>query len=87
MDRSTTWELLQRTKALGAALPNNYLLKSSGPLSDALTRELTTIAQDFNEEYFEFEGTSSEVAAYWEEWGGPDRVRSLHEVLKRLAAS
>lgn len=86
-DRSTTWELLQRTKALGAALPNNYLLKSSGPLSEPLTRELTTVAQDFDEEYFEFEGTSSEVAVYWEEWGGPDKVQSLHQVLKRLAAS
>jgi hypothetical protein len=86
VDRSTTWELLQRTKALGAALPNNYLLKSSGQLSDPLTRELTTIAQDFDEEYFEFEGSSSEVAVYWEEWGGPDKVQSLHQVLKRLAA-
>lgn len=86
-DHSAIWTLLQRTKKLGATLPNNYLLTSSGPLSDQLMKELNKLAQDFDEEYFEFEGTSSEVAIYWEEWGGSEMVRSLHQVLKRLAAS
>lgn len=86
-DRSATWELLQRTRKLGATLPNNYLLNSSAPISGQLMRELQNLAQAFDEEYFEFEGTSSEVAIYWEEWGGPEKVNSVHKVLKRLSVS
>jgi hypothetical protein len=50
-------------------------------------QELKQLAENFSEEYFEFEGTSSEVAIYWEEWGGPEKARSLYQVLSRLAAS
>lgn len=84
---SASWELLQRTKSMGALLPNAYLLKCSAPLSERLTQELSDIAREFSEEFFEFEATLSDVAVFWEEWGGPGKVQSLHEVLKRLAAS
>jgi hypothetical protein len=80
------WELLQRTTSMGASLPNAYLVTSSAPLPERLMQELSEVAQAFSEEFFEFEGTSSDVAVFWEEWGGPGKVQSLHQVLKRLAA-
>jgi hypothetical protein len=44
-----------------------------------------SVATDFPEEYFEFEGTLSEVAVFWEEWGGAARVQQLNQVLRSLA--
>lgn len=81
----TAWALLQRTKTLGATLPNDYLLNSSSPLPSGFMSELRAVAEEYSEEYFEFEGTSSEVAVYWEEWGGPEKAKSLHSLLTRLA--
>ena len=80
-----TWALLQRTEALGATLPNDYLLNNNGVLPTTLMNELRAVAEDYSEEYFEFEGTSSEVAVYWEEWGGPEKAKSIHGLLTRLA--
>ena len=80
------WSLLQRTRAMGATLPNAYLLKTSAPLSDALMRLLREMAEKYDEEYFEFEGTANDVAVYWLEWGGAEKVRALKAHLERLAA-
>jgi hypothetical protein len=49
-------------------------------------KRLHEIAEEYDEEYFEFEGTAGEVAVYWLEWGGADKVRALHACLERLAA-
>lgn len=77
------WSLLQRTEHEGAQLPNGYLLQ--GEVSDALREFLTRMATKFSEEYFEFEGTATDVAVYWEEWGGASEVRHMHRILKSLA--
>jgi len=77
------WSLLQRTERDGAQLPNGYLLQ--GEVSDALRKRLTKLATEFSEDYFEFEGTASDVAVYWEEWGGASQVRHMHQVLQSLA--
>jgi hypothetical protein len=79
------WSLLQRSKELGATLPNEYLLTQTGRLPDAFEEGLRKVAEEFAEELFEFEGTATDVAVYWQEWGGPTKVRALHEVLSRLA--
>jgi hypothetical protein len=79
------WSLLQRSKELGATLPNEYLLTQTGRLPATFEEELRKVAEEFAEELFEFEGTATDVAVYWEEWGGPTKVRALHEVLNRLA--
>ena len=79
----SAWSLLQRTERDGAQLPNGYLLQ--GEVSDALRRVLTKLATEFSEEYFEFEGTPTDVAAYWEEWGGASEVQHIHRVLQILA--
>ena len=79
------WSLLQRSKELGATLPNEYLLTKTGRLSDDFEEQLRKVAEEFAEELFEFEGTATDVAVYWEEWGGPTKVRTLYEVLSRLA--
>lgn len=84
--KGRTWTLVQRTKALGATLPNDYLLTASGALPGGLEEQLRKVAEDYSEELFEFEGTATEVAVYWSEWGGPDRVRRLHYHLERLAS-
>ncbi len=86
MPGGPTWSLLQRTRAMGATLPNAYLLKTSEPLSDALMRLLREIAEKYDEECFEFEGTASDVAVYWLEWGGVEKVRALKAHLERLAS-
>ena len=80
------WSLLQRTRAMGATFPNDYLLTTSGPMPGALEEQLRKIAEEYSEELFEFEGTANDVAVYWEEWGGPEQVRSLHAHLDRLAS-
>jgi hypothetical protein len=77
------WSLLQRTRHEGAQLPNGYRLQ--GDVSDDLRRALTKLAKEFSEEYFEFEGTATDVSVFWEEWGGDDRVQRLHQVLQTLA--
>jgi hypothetical protein len=77
------WLLLQRTKREGAQLPNDYLLQ--GDVSQKLRQALTKLAEECSEEYFEFEGTPTEVSVFWEEWGGADRVQRVHQVLQTLA--
>ena len=84
--RRPIWSFVQRTKAMGATFPNDYLLTSSEPLPATLEEELRVIAKEYSEELFEFEATANDVAVYWEEWGGPERVRSLHAHLDRLAS-
>ena len=81
-----TWTLVQRTRLLGANLPNDFLLTTSGPLSAGLEEQLRKVADEFSEELFEFESKEGEVAVYWTEWGGVDKVRRLHYHLERLAA-
>jgi hypothetical protein len=81
-----TWSLLQRTVETGATYPNDYLLTKSAPLPAALEERLRKIAEAFPEELFEFEGTDEDVAVYWAEWGGPEKVRELHAHLQWLAA-
>ena len=77
------WLLLQRTEPQGAQLPNGYLLQGNVP--DALRQVLTKLATEIFEEYFEFEGTATDVSVYWEEWGGVDEVQHMHEILQSLA--
>jgi len=79
----TPWSLLQRTKREGAQLPNDYLLQ--GEVSDNLRQLLTKLAAEFSEEYYEFEGTTTDVSVYWEEYGGVAGVQRVYDVLQRLA--
>jgi hypothetical protein len=76
------WSLLQRE---GTDLPNGYLLETDGPISTALLDALRKTADEFPEEFFEFEGTREEVAVFWAEFGGAKSVEQLNTVLRRLA--
>ena len=58
------WSLLQRTKALGATFPNDFLLTTDKPLPRPLEEELRRIADEYSEELFEFEGTAADVAVH-----------------------
>jgi hypothetical protein len=78
-----TWSLVQRAERDGAQFPNGYLLQ--GEASDALRKVLTELATEISEEFFEFEGTTTEVAVYWEEWGGVSEVQHMHQILQRQA--
>jgi recombinational DNA repair ATPase RecF len=64
-------------------LANGYLLQ--GEVSDARREALTKLAAEFTEDYYEFEGTPTEVAVYWEESGGVSEARHMHEILQSLA--
>jgi len=81
-----TWSLVQRTPKTGANYPNGYLLTTSAPLPGALEEQLQKVAEAFPEELFEFEGTKDEVAVYWAEWGGPEKVAEVYGYLDRLAS-
>lgn len=81
-----TWKLLQRTRALGATLPNDFLLEASGALPAGLAEQLRRAAEDYPDELFEFEASALEVAVYWSEWGGAEKVRRLYYHLERLAS-
>jgi hypothetical protein len=81
-----SWSLLQRTPAQGAQLPNGYLLVADGEIASALHEQLRAVAEEYDEELFEFEGTENEVAVYWHEWGGNVQVEKLHRYLMALAA-
>jgi hypothetical protein len=59
------WEMLQRDKAAGAQLPNDYLVRGSGNLDQILER-LTPVAKRMNEDVFEAEATKTEVAVYFD---------------------
>ena len=77
------WSMLQRDKKRGAQLANGYLVTgddTSGRILDALR----PVAEEYAEEYFEFEGTSSEVAVYWEESGGAADVERIYRTLSEL---
>ena len=80
-----TWSLLQRSTRDGAQLPNGYLLETVRALPEGLSPVLHRIAQTYDEDLFEFEGTESEVAVFWMESGGVDQVDELYEVLSELA--
>jgi hypothetical protein len=80
------WSLVQRSPKTGANYPNGYLLTTSAPLPGPLEDQLRKVAEAISEELFEFEGTRDDVAVYWAEWGGPDKVRELHGYLDRLAS-
>jgi hypothetical protein len=84
--KGRTWTLVQRTKPLGATLPNDYLLTTSGTLPAGLEEQLRKVAEECSEELFEFEGNATDVAVYWTEWGGAQKVRTLHWHLERLAS-
>jgi hypothetical protein len=79
----STWELLQRDEGHGANLPNGYLLNSEDITSEFLDRFRPT-AEEFSEEYFEFEGSASEVAVFWQEYGGAAQAARLHRALSLL---
>ena len=67
-------------------MPNDYLLTADGPLPFGLSTLLHEVAEEHSEELFEFEGTATEVAVFWEEWGGVEKVRALNVHLDRLAS-
>ncbi len=79
----TRWALLQRDEAHGSQLPNGYLVTATS-LTPQLIEKLRPLAVEFNEEFFEFEATDSEVSAYWEEWGGKAQVARLHKALSAI---
>lgn len=80
------WSFLQRTKNEGAQYPHGWLFVSPlGAPSPGLEQVLVRIADEWTEELLEFESTSSEVSAFWEEWGGCSMVTKIHDYLQQLA--
>ncbi len=77
------WALLQRTEDEGQ-LRNGWLHKPSEIPGDLMIK-FEEIITEFDEEYFEFEATETEVSVFWEEWGGPKQVQRVFSALEKLA--
>lgn len=86
LEPRTMWTFLQRTKTEGAQFPNGYLLVADSELASGLHERLHEVAEEYGEEFFEFEGTGKDVAVYWLEWGGTKQVEKLNRLLRALAA-
>jgi hypothetical protein len=92
------WSILPRLVMEGVEYPENwlryegvryppeiwFLVIKDGSLSDGLTNFVKQLASVWTEEYLEFEGTPTEVRAYWHEWGGPGQAKLIYEYLKIL---
>jgi hypothetical protein len=81
--QGTSWTLLQRDKTLGAQLPNGYLVEAKN-ITPQLLESLRPVAEEYSEEYFEFEGTQGEVAVFWVENGGKKEVERIYRTLLSL---
>ena len=80
------WCFLQRTRNEGAQYPHGWLFTSAhGTPSAGLEPVLAKIAREWDGELLEFEATSSEVSAFWAEWGGRKIVTTIHDYLRELA--
>jgi hypothetical protein len=80
------WSFLQRTQKQGAQYPHGWLFVSvHGAPPASLESVLRKIAHEWNGEFLEFEGTSAEVSAFWEEWGGAKIVLKIYGYLQELA--
>ena len=79
------WSFLQRDEATGAQYPNGWMYASAdGPPPPQLHAVLTNIANDWTEEYLEFEADAGSIRAYWDEWGGADLAAQVDTWLRAL---
>ena len=79
------WLFLQRSPEEGAQYANGWLFQASEPPPPTLQQGLEAIAKEWDEELLELEGTDTEVAAFWEEWGGAEQVAVIRRYLASLA--
>lgn len=61
-----------------------YLLKTDAAVSDAMKKVFAELAEEFNEDFFAFEGSVTQVSIYWEEWGGAKKANQLHRALQKM---
>jgi hypothetical protein len=45
------------------------------------------VAENWQEEFLELEGSNASVCAFWEEWGGVTQARRIYDYLQRLSAA
>jgi len=80
------WSFLMRTKKDGAQYPHGFFFKASGiEPPDEMKALLTKIAKGSDEEYLEFEGSDTEVSAFWNAWGDKKEFERVHSWLQQLA--
>jgi hypothetical protein len=79
------WLFLQRSITEGAQYPNGWLFQAPQPRPQTLHHALEAIASEWDEELLEFEGTNSEVSAFWAEWGGAEQVAVIQRYLISLS--
>jgi hypothetical protein len=92
------WSILPRLLLGGAVYPESWLLyegvryppeiwflviKDGNP-SEGLTNFVKQLAGAWTEEYLEFDGTPTEVRAYWHEWGGAGQAKIIYDYLTIL---
>jgi hypothetical protein len=97
-DTPTHWSILPRLMMKDVQYPEHwimsegvryppemwFLLVKDGNPSDCLIRFVRHLASEWTEEYLEFEGTPTEVRAYWHEWGGEQQAKVIYEYLTTL---
>jgi hypothetical protein len=82
------WAFLMRTKKDGAQFPNEFLFRADGVEPPAAMAEaLARVARGVDDqEYLEFEGSASEIHAFWDAWGGAKQFDRVHRFMQDLAA-
>ena len=86
--RPNRWSFLQRDTASGAQYENGWRFESpEGPPGAFLEGVLIRIANEWSEEYLEFEADSTSVHAYWNEFGGSETAGLIVDWLEALAGA
>ena len=83
------WSLLMRSDSdtVPPFPPGWQLVVPDGILSEQLQQELISVAENWQEEFLELEGSNASVCAFWEEWGGVTQARRIYDYLQRLSAA
>ena len=86
--KAARWSFLQRETRDGAKFPHGWeLVIEHGKISQELEKALMDIAEEWDEEYLEFEFYPDRVCACWEEWGGAKQAKRVRGYLERIASA
>ncbi len=84
-----SWSLLMRpdSDTVPPFPPGWQLVLSDGTLSALLQQKPISVADNWQEDFLELEGSGASVCAFWEEWGGAAQTRRIYDFLQRLISA
>jgi hypothetical protein len=78
------WSLLQRGPQDGAQLDGFLLTAQENKNFSFLLEQLTPVAKQFSDEFFEFERKGDFLHVFWDQWGGRKMVAEIYQALNLL---